>query len=220
MTENCKVCSPRRTVNVYYEKLDGGIAYIEVLSFSEAITYEQFENALKQAKEDGCSSYLFDMRNNPGGSLDVICKCLDLLLPKGITVNIVDAAGTVTTRESDAEHFLDAPMAVLCNGNTASAAELFTADLRDYGLATLVGETTFGKGTVQTITPLSDGSAVKMTTRYYNPMSNVSYDGIGIVPDVTVELTEKQRSRFYLLTHEEDPQMQAAIKALLGKTSK
>jgi len=209
-----------QTVNVYYEKLDGGIAYIEVLSFSEAITYEQFENALKQAKEDGCSSYLFDMRNNPGGSLDVICKCLDLLLPKGITVNIVDAAGTVTTRESDAEHFLDAPMAVLCNGNTASAAELFTADLRDYGLATLVGETTFGKGTVQTITPLSDGSAVKMTTRYYNPMSNVSYDGIGIVPDVTVELTEEQRSRFYLLTHEEDPQMQAAIGALLGKTSK
>ena len=159
------------------------------------------------------------MRNNPGGNLDVICKCLDLLLPKGITVNIVDADGNVTTRESDAEHYLDAPMAVLCNGNTASAAELFTADLRDYGLATLVGVTTFGKGTVQTITPLADGSAVKMTTRYYNPMSNVSYDGIGIVPDITVELTEEQSKRFYLLTLEEDPQMQAAIKALQGKTN-
>ena len=143
-----------QTVNVYYEKLQGDIAYIEVLSFSEAITYNQFQNALEQAKADGCKAYLFDMRNNPGGSLDVICKCLDLLLPKGITVNIVDADGTVTTRDSDAEHFLDAPMAVLCNGNTASAAELFTADLRDYGLATLVGETTFGKGTVQTISPL------------------------------------------------------------------
>ena len=207
-----------QTVNVYYEKLEDGIAYIEILSFSETITYDQFKGALEQAKADGCTSYLFDMRNNPGGNLDVICKCLDLLLPKGITVNIVDADGNVTTRESDAEHYLDAPMAVLCNGNTASAAELFTADLRDYGLATLVGVTTFGKGTVQTITPLADGSAVKMTTRYYNPMSNVSYDGIGIVPDITVELTEEQSKRFYLLTHEEDPQMQAAIKALQGKT--
>ncbi len=205
-----------QTVNVYYEKLEENIAYIEVLSFSETVTYEQFANALKQAKADGCTSYLFDMRNNPGGSLDVICKCLDLLLPEGITVNIVDAGGTVTTRESDAEHFLDAPMAVLCNGSTASAAELFTADLRDYGLATIVGETTFGKGTVQTITPLSDGSAVKMTTRYYNPKSNVSYDGIGIVPDITVKLTEEQSKHFYLLTHEEDPQMQAAISALLS----
>lgn len=208
------------TINVYYEKLEGNIAYIEVLSFSEAVTYDQFKNALEQAKSEGCTSYLFDMRNNPGGSLDVICKCLDLLLPKGITVNIVDAAGNVTTRESDAEHFLDAPMAVLCNGNTASAAELFTADLRDYGLATLVGETTFGKGTVQTISPLSDGSAIKMTTRYYNPMSNVSYDGIGIVPDIKVELTDEQRAHFYLLSHDEDPQMQAAIKALLDKNGK
>ncbi len=208
-----------QTVNVYYEKLDGGIAYIEVLSFSETVTYDQFKGALDQAKADGCTSYLFDMRNNPGGSLDVICKCLDLLLPEGITVNIVDADGTVTTRDSDAEHFLDAPMAVLCNNNTASAAELFTADLRDYGLAVLVGETTFGKGTVQTITPLSDGSAVKLTTRYYNPMSNVSYDGIGIVPDIEVVLTEEQRARFYLLSHEEDPQMQAAIGALLDKTN-
>lgn len=207
------------TVNVYYEKLDGGIAYIEVLSFSESVTYDQFKNALEQAKAEGCTSYLFDMRNNPGGSLDVICKCLDLLLPEGVTVNIVDGDGTTTTRDSDAEHFLDAPMAVLCNGNTASAAELFTADLRDYGLATLVGETTFGKGTVQTISPLPDGSAIKMTTRYYNPMSGVSYDGIGIVPDVTVTLTEEQNSRFYLLSHEEDPQMQAAINALTSQTN-
>lgn len=204
------------TENVTYEKIEGSVAYITIVSFSETVTYDQFSNALERAKADGCTSYLFDVRNNPGGNLDVICNCLDLLLPEGITVNIVDAAGTVTTRESDAEHFLDAPMAVLCNGNTASAAELFTADLRDYGLATIVGETTYGKGTMQTISPMGDGSAVKLTTRYYNPMSNVSYDGVGIKPDEGYEviLTEEQNARFYLLSNEEDPQLQAALRAL------
>lgn len=204
------------TENVFYEKIEGDIAYITIVSFSETVTYDQFAAALEQAKTDGCTSYIFDVRNNPGGNLDVICECLDLLLPEGITVNIVDADGMTTTRESDAEHFLDAPMAVLCNGSTASAAELFTADLRDYGLAVIVGETTYGKGTMQTVTALSDGSAVKLTTRYYNPMSNVSYDGIGIKPDDGCEviLTDEQRQRFYLLSNEEDPQLQAAIKAL------
>lgn len=203
--------------NVLYERLDNDIAYITILSFAESTVTDQFEAALEQAQADGCTSYLFDVRNNPGGSLNVICDVLDLLLPEGVTVHIVNAAGEETTRDSDAEHFLDAPMAVLCNGSTASAAELFTADLRDYGLAKLVGETTFGKGTVQTISPLDDGSAVKLTTSYYTPMSGVSYDGVGILPDVEIALSAEQASRFYLLSHEEDPQLQAAIQ-LLTKT--
>ncbi len=204
-----------KSENVLYEKLEGGIAYITILSFSESSVYDQFSAALEQAKTDGCSSYLFDVRNNPGGNLDVICQVLDLLLPEGIIVNIVAKDGSTTTRESDAEHFLDAPMVVLCNASTASAAELFTADLRDYQLAKIVGETTYGKGTMQTISPLGDGSAVKLTTRYYNPASNNSYDGVGIQPDVEVALTAEQASRFYLLSHEEDPQLQAAISLLL-----
>lgn len=204
--------------NVLYERLDGGIAYIAILSFAESSVTEQFSSALTQAQIDGCTSYLFDVRNNPGGSLNVICDVLDLLLPKGITVRIVAPDGTETTRESDAEHFLDAPMAVLCNSGTASAAELFTADLRDYGLAKLVGETTFGKGTMQTISPLSDGSAVKLTSSFYNPASGVSYDGVGIHPDVEVSLTPEQQARFYLLSHEEDPQLQEAIRLLQKKS--
>lgn len=200
--------------NVLYEHLEGDVAYITILSFAESNVTQQFRDALEQAQTEGCKAYLFDVRNNPGGSLDVICKVLDLLLPEGVTVRIVSADGTETTRMSDAEHFLDAPMAVLCNGNTASAAELFTADLRDYGLAKLVGETTFGKGTMQVISRLSDGSAVKLTTSYYNPMSGVSYDGVGIHPDVEVALTAEQAARFYLLSHEEDPQLQAALKLL------
>ena len=208
-----------KTENVFYEKLEGNVAYVEILSFSEDITVSQFEAALKQAAEEGCTSYVFDLRNNPGGSLDVICKCLDLLLPEGDIVHIVSADGKSESRKSDKEHFLDAPMTVLCNGNTASAAELFTADLRDYGLATIVGETTFGKGTMQSITPLTDGSALKITHRYYNPASNVSYDGVGIKPHEGCEviLTEEELDNFYKMTHEEDRQLQKALDVLLGK---
>lgn len=200
--------------NVLYERLEGDVAYITILSFAESNVTQQFKDALEQAQTDGCKAYLFDVRNNPGGSLNVICDVLDLLLPEGVTVRIVSADGKETKRTSDAEHFLNAPMAVLCNGSTASAAELFTADLRDYGLAKLVGETTYGKGTMQVISLLSDGSAVKLTTSYYNPMSGVSYDGIGIHPDVEVALTAEQAARFYLLSHEEDPQLQAALQLL------
>ncbi|MBE6578763.1 MAG: S41 family peptidase [Ruminococcaceae bacterium] len=208
-----------KTENVFYEKLEGNVAYIEIISFSEVVTYDQFASALGKAKEDGCTSYVFDLRNNPGGSLDVICKCLDLLLPEGDIVHIVSADGKSESKKSDGEHFLDAPMTVLCNGNTASAAELFTADLRDYGLATIVGETTFGKGTMQFISPLNDGSAVKITYRYYNPASNVSYEGIGIKPDEGCEvvLTEEELNNFYKMTHEEDRQLQKALEVLLGK---
>ena len=204
------------TINVLYEKLPGNIAYITIISFAEAVTYDQFAQALEQAKEDKVEGYIFDVRNNPGGSLDVICKCLDLLLPEGIIVNIVAPDGTTTTKNSDAEHFLNAPMVVLCNESTASAAELFTADLRDFGMAVIVGETTFGKGTMQTISPLADGSAVKLTNRYYNPSGNVSYDGIGIKPDEGYEiiLTEEEKKQFYKMTREEDRQFQAALRAL------
>lgn len=200
--------------NVLYEKL-GDTAYLSILSFSESNVTEQFQDALEAAKQDGCTSYLFDLRNNPGGNLDVVCAVLDELLPANQTIlHIIDAQGNDQTRETENEAYLDAPMAVLCNGNTASAAELFTADLRDYGLATIVGVTTYGKGTMQTISPLSDGSAVKLTSNFYNPASNVSYDGVGIRPDVEVKLTAEQSARFYLLSHEEDPQLQAALKAL------
>lgn len=200
-----------KSQNVLYEQLDGKIAYITIVTFSDSSVTEQFRAALEQAKADGCVSYLFDVRNNPGGNLDVICNVLDLLLPEGPIVNIVSADGSTVTRNSGAQQFTSERMAVLCNGSTASAAELFVADLRDYKLAKIVGDTTYGKGTVQTITSLSDGSAIRLTTSYYTPASGSSYDGEGIHPDISVSLSSEQASRFYMLTHEEDPQLQAAI---------
>ena len=200
-------------VEVVYEKI-GNIAYIQIYSFKSAATTKQFVESLAKAKEDGCDSYLFDVRNNPGGDLGVICDVLDMLIKKADLVHMVAADGTDTVRSTKTDAHLDAPMAVLTNGSTASAAELFTADLRENKNAYLIGTKTFGKGTMQTVRYLNDGSAFKLTNRFYNPTSNVSYDKVGIMPDLEVTLTADEESRFYLLEHDEDPQLQAAIKYL------
>ena len=152
-----------------------------------------------------------------GGDLEEICAVLDLLLPEGPIINIVDKNGDTKTRNSDAD-CITGKMAVICNGNTASAAELFTAALRDYNLATVVGTKTFGKGTMQTTKRLSDGSAVKISSALYNPPSNVSYDKIGITPHSVVELKEEWEQRFYKMPKEEDTQLQMAI-SLLNATN-
>ncbi len=199
--------------NVLYEKLDGNIAYIRILSFNDETVSEQFETVLKRAENDGCESYVFDVRNNTGGYLDEICAILDMLLPEGPIIHTVFANGETDTVNSDAE-CLEAPMVVLCNDMTASAAELFTAALRDYELAETVGETTFGKGTMQTIRPLGDGTALKLSYAYYNPPLNVSYDGVGIAPDYEVALDEKWETRYYKMPKDEDVQLQKAVSLL------
>jgi carboxyl-terminal processing protease len=105
-------------------------------------------------------------------------------------------------------------MAVLVNGNTASAGELFAACLKDYEKAVLVGETTFGKGSMQTTMSFSDGTAFKYTFRYYCPPFSDNYDGVGIKPDVKAELSKEALSHFYTLTDAEDTQLQAAVEEL------
>lgn len=199
-------------VTVEYRKLENNIALIRITEFVST-TPEQFKAAMQQAQDDGCEKYIFDMRNNPGGNLGAIEEVLDYLLPEGPIINIVYADGTKDVYNSDASCF-DAPMVVLCNGSTASAGELFTAALRDYEKATIIGETTFGKGTMQTIQSLGDGSGFRMSIAYYNPPCNVSYDGTGITPDIEIKLTEEQLKYFYFLSDAEDPQLQAAINEL------
>ncbi len=197
--------------NVIYEKLNDNVAYIRILSFSDETLTTQFTSAISRAQQDGCDRFIFDLRNNSGGFLEEICKTLDILLPEGPIINIVDKAGNTTTRDSDANSIKAEKMVVLCNESTASAAELFTAALRDYDLAEIVGVKTFGKGTMQTTYTLEDGSAIKMSTAFYNPPSNESYDGVGIIPDYEVKLDEKWESRFYKMPKEEDRQLQKAI---------
>ena len=199
--------------NVIYEKLENNVAYIKILSFADSGVSEEFVKKIAIAQNEGCDKYVFDVRNNTGGNLDEICAILDLLLPKGPIINFVEKDGTTQVIESD-ESCIVGEMVVLCNDMTASAAELFTAALRDYELAKIVGVTTFGKGTMQTTRTLSDGSAIKLSTAFYNPPSNVSYDKIGITPDFVVELPEYWQGRFFKMPNEEDTQLQKALELL------
>ena len=203
--------------NVLYEKLADNIAYVRILSFADSSVSEEFIEKLIRAASDGCDKFIFDVRNNSGGYLDEIIDVLDCLLPEGPIINIVYADDSVKTHNSDANRIIEGEMVVLCNENTASAAELFTAALRDYDIADIVGTTTFGKGTMQTTRLLSDGSALKLSTAFYNPPSNVSYDLIGITPDYIVEPDEEWLDRFFKMPKEKDTQLQKAIE-LLGST--
>lgn len=198
---------------VYLTVRNGNIAHITITEFIGG-TSKQFISCMDKAKEQGCTSYIFDVRNNPGGNLNEILEVLDYLLPEGDLINIVYADGTTTTYTSKPS-CVEADMVVLCNGNTASAGELFTAALRDYGVADIVGETTYGKGTMQTVIKLGDGSGVRISVAYYNPPCNISYDGKGIEPDVRVSLPEEAYKHFYQMTYEEDTQLQKAVEILL-----
>ncbi len=169
----------------------GSIAYLWVEDFSEE-TLPQLETALQQAQAAGATGLLFDLRGNDGGLMDAVIESLDVLLPAGDLVYTVDVNGKQTVRGVSDESHVALPTACLMNEYTASAAELFVAALRDYGVTTLVGTTTYGKGVVQSTITLTDGSAVRMTTSYYNPPSGENFDGVGVVPDVEVVLTPEE----------------------------
>ena len=162
----------------------------------------------------GATGLIFDVRNNPGGLLDSVAGVLDYLLPEGTIVSATNKKGdTRVLYESDAD-CIDLPMIVICNGETASAAELFSAALRDYQKAELVGTNTFGKGIMQTAYNLADGSAVSLTTDYYNPPSGINFHGVGLKPDYEVKLTADQELNLANLDENSDPQLQKAITVL------
>ncbi len=199
--------------NVIYEKLSDNVAYIRMLSFADETVSEEFTRKIALAQNEGCDKFLFDVRNNSGGYLNEICDVLDILLPEGPIINIVDSKGNKKVQYSDA-NCINGKMAVLCNNSTASAAELFTAALMDYSLAQSVGTKTFGKGTMQTTSVLPDGSAIKVSTAFYNPPNNQSYDGVGINPNYEIQLPEKWEGKFYQMPKSEDTQLQKALELL------
>ncbi|MBQ7907183.1 MAG: S41 family peptidase [Clostridia bacterium] len=205
------------TETVYYHKYesDPTVGVVRVIEFNESTT-EQFKTAVNTLLNDeGCTSLVFDMRSNPGGTLNSVTQMLDFLLPKGDVVYVTNKDGVVLEKYvSDAE-CIDVPMAVLTDGNTASAAELFTCALRDYDKAVVVGTTTYGKGSVQSLIELEDGTGLRFTTYLYSPPKSENYDGVGIVPDVEVELDESLLNKNYFeITDAEDNQLRAAVDAL------
>ena len=194
-------------------ELDSSVGVIKITSFDSA-TYDQFTSALKKLAKAGCDKFIFDLRYNPGGELDSVVSILDYLLPKGPVIRIYDANDKLVDQLDSGKECVDFPMAVLVNGSTASAAELFTSALMDYDKATVVGETTFGKGCMQSTQALADG-AVKITYRMYKPPFSEGYHDVGITPDVEVALDEALADKnIYKITDAEDNQLKAALDAL------
>lgn len=191
------------------------VGVIRIMSFDNG-TFEQFKNAVEELQAAGCESLVLDVRNNPGGLLSSVTDILDYILPEGPIVRLVDKYGNEETEYSDASH-IDMPLVILCNGNTASAGELFTAAIRDYDRALVVGTLTYGKGTVQRITQLTDGDALSISYKLYSPPYSDNYEGIGITPDIEVELDESLAGKnVFKITDEEDNQLRRAVEALLG----
>ena len=177
------------------------------------VTTDQFLTALDTLEAQGMEALVVDLRNNGGGLVSSVCAILDRLLPEGLIVYTEDKYGNREEEFSDAEHSFDKPMAVLVNANSASASEIFAGAVKDYGAGTLVGTTTYGKGIVQKIYPLSDGTAVKLTvSKYYTPDGN-NIHGTGIEPDVKAELPEELMYAVEV-PKEEDTQLQAALEVL------
>ena len=194
------------------EMLHDQIGYIKLLEFDE-VTAEQFRAALDQLEEQGMEKLIIDVRDNPGGVLQTVCDMLDELLPEGLIVYTEDKDGNKKEYTSDGEHQFTKPLAVLTNENSASASEIFAGAIQDYSLGTIVGTTTFGKGIVQRIFYLSDGTGVKLTVaKYYTPKGHDIHKK-GITPDVEVELDENLKNKI-TISHDEDNQLQKAIKIL------
>ena len=172
------------TVTSRMEEKDGKkIGYIAVSEFDE-VTASQFKSALKELEKEGMQGLVIDLRDNPGGLLDVTCEMLDRMIKKGILVYTVDKNGKRVDEEATDNLSFDKPVAILVNGNSASASEVFSGAMKDYKAATLVGTNTFGKGIVQSIVPFEDGTAMKVTvSKYYTP-NGVNIHGTGIKPDV------------------------------------
>ena len=223
------VTMPRRRVveeTVIYRMMEGGIGYIRITSFDDE-TYNQFVEAHCALETAGATSYVFDVRNNPGGTLTSVLAILEYILPDGVIVRLdykIDAMDKsyssiyeyypeyMLTRPDPEGHEITAPMVVLANDMTASAGELFTSALQDYDAATVVGLTTYGKGIGQTQVKFRDGSGFIFTIFYYAPPISPNFHGVGVVPDLHCTLPEEAENKnIYKLTYEEDTQLQAAV---------
>lgn len=199
---------------VDHEMLEDQIGYIALYEFTEQ-TESQYKEAFEDLESQGMERLIIDVRNNPGGLLTSVCNILEDILPKGLIVYTEDKDGNREEYTCSGENELKIPLAVLVNGNSASASEIFAGAIQDYGTGTIVGTTTFGKGIVQSLIPFTDGSAIKTTTaKYYTP-SGKCIHGTGIEPDVEVELNENLEQKTSI-SHEEDNQLQKAIEVVKG----
>ena len=202
------------TPSVETRMLENNIGYLSISSFDKA-TVSQFNDALKALEDQGMEALIIDVRDNPGGDYDAVVAMADRVLPEGTIITTRNKDGVVKEEISDEEHQVSIPMAVLINANTASASELFSGAIQDYHLGYIVGETSYGKGVVQSIFRLNDGSGMKFTTETYYTPSGRCVDGEGVIPDYYVEIPPEAYEDG-VVTDEEDLQLQKAIELLSG----
>lgn len=196
------------------QMLENGVGLIKIVNFNNNCAKETIE-LIEKLKEQGAQKLIFDVRFNPGGYASELVKVLDYLLPEGELFRTVDYNGNENVDKSDAS-FLDMPMAVLVNDSSYSAAEFFAAALQEYEAGTVVGQKTYGKGYFQNTFYLPDGSAVGISVGKYFTPKGVSLAGVGITPDISVEVSEDVAVQIYSeqLEPMQDPQVLAALEAL------
>lgn len=202
---------------IEHKMLADKIGYIIITEFDE-ITVKQFSSAVDELEKAGMKGLVVDVRNNPGGLLSSVVNILDRLLPKSLIVYTEDKYGNrleEIAKDKDGKK-INVPMAVLINGNSASASEIFAGTIQDYGIGTVVGTTSFGKGIVQKVIPLSDGTAIKLTiSKYFTPKGR-NIHGTGILPDVEIDLTDELK-KLVTIPIDQDIQLQKAIQTVKAK---
>ena len=187
--EEVTVTAVRRTIEaqtVSHEMKENGVGYMRISEF-DSVTYEQYKTALEDLEANGMQSLIVDLRSNPGGNLVTVCDILDLMLPEGTIVYTEDKNGEKNEFTSDEENQFTKPLVVMMNGYSASASEIFAGAVQDYGTGQIVGTQSYGKGVVQQIFDLKDGTSLKLTIAEYFTPNGRNINGEGITPDVEVE---------------------------------
>lgn len=198
------------SVDSVSSKFIGNLGYIKITEFNSK-TPSQFSAQLDKLISGGAKGLIFDVRNNPGGLIKSVVPIIDKLVPKGPIVSAKYKDGKKKVLFTSDSNEVNLPMAVLTNQNTASAAELFTAALKDYNKAKSVGTRTYGKGTMQEICDLYDGTALDLSVAYFYPPKSGNFEGKGVAPDITVTLSKEKQRNFYSLSEDDDDQLQSAI---------
>lgn len=187
--------------------LEDEIGYLAISEF-DSVTLEQYREGLAELTAQGMEGLIVDLRGNPGGNLDTVCEILDLMLPEGLIVYTEDKDGNRQEFTSDEAQEVQVPLAVLVDGNSASASEIYAGAIQDYGIGQIVGTKTYGKGVVQTIYDLKDGTSLKLTVAEYFTPNGRNIDGEGITPDVEVTYQRDENDP------EADNQLDRAVEAL------
>lgn len=211
---NVKIKPSKYDLQSVYEKtLEGNIGYIQVITFNNK-TYPQFIAAIDGLKKENIKGLIIDLRHNGGGTVDSAAKMLDYILPKGDTIRVKDNSGKITVRNKSDKKAINIPLAVLVDGNTASAAEIFACAVRDFNRGVLIGTKTYGKSVIQRSYELSNGGKAKFTIAEFVDKNGNSFNEIGLEPDIKVFEKDITDYEYYFLNYNNDKVLQRAVEYL------